>query len=42
MFTHEELLGIARSNPEALLDIIMVLHEQVQILAKCVATRFLS
>jgi transposase len=34
MFTREALLTIARSDPEALVDIIMALQEQVQILSK--------
>jgi transposase len=37
MFTREELLLVAKSNPEALVDIIMALQEQVQALAKRVA-----
>jgi transposase len=32
IFTREELLPIARSNPEALVDIILALQEQVRIL----------
>ena len=34
MWTREQLLPIARSNPEALVDIILILQEQVQILQK--------
>ena len=37
MFTREQLLDIAKTNPEALVDIIMVLQEQVQILTQRVA-----
>lgn len=34
MWTREQLLPLARSNPEALIDIILALQEQVQILQK--------
>jgi len=34
MFTREALLSIARANPEALVDIILALQEQVQALSK--------
>ena len=34
MFTHEQLLDIAKTNPEALVDIILALQEQVQILTQ--------
>jgi len=37
MFKREELLVIAKTNPEALVDIIMILQEQVQILTQRVA-----
>lgn len=37
MFTREELLLIAKKNPETLIDIIMVFQEQVQTLTKRVA-----
>lgn len=37
MFTREQLLDIAKTNPEALVDIIMTLQEQVQILTQRVA-----
>ncbi len=34
MFTREQLLDIAKTNPEALVDIILALQEQVQILTQ--------
>jgi len=34
MFTHEQLMDIAKTNPEALVDIILALQEQVQILTQ--------
>jgi len=37
MFTQKQLLYIAKTNPEALVDIIMVLQEQVQMLTQRVA-----
>ena len=37
MFTREDLLLIAKKNPETLIDIIMVFQEQVQTLTKRVA-----
>ena len=37
MWTREQLLPLARKNPEALIDIILALQEQVQILQKRVA-----
>jgi transposase len=37
MFKREELLVIAKTNPETLVDIIMILQEQVQILTQRVA-----
>ncbi len=37
MFTRKQLLDIAKTNPEALVDIIMVLQDQVQMLTQRVA-----